>query len=136
MAVLLVGVTGFTPSVLRAGAAVWISALGVWVYGPADALTSLGVAGVLMTAGNSYAVCDIGFELSYAAVLGTLVGAALARRSAERREEKRRRNKKPPANAAESLQTVCGSRGQRCGRRSTSPAVPAWRPFRCWCCGA
>lgn len=69
MAVLLVGVTGFTPSVLRAGAAVWISALGVWVYGPADALTSLGVAGVLMTAGNSYAVCDIGFELSYAAVL-------------------------------------------------------------------
>lgn len=94
MAVLLVGVTGFTPSVLRAGAAVWISALGVWVYGPADALTSLGVAGVLMTAGNSYAVCDIGFELSYAAVLGTLAGAALARRSAERREEKRRRNKK------------------------------------------
>ena len=94
MAVLLVGVTGFTPSVLRAGAAVWISALGVWVYGPADALTSLGVAGVLMTAGNSYAVCDIGFELSYAAVLGTLVGAALARRSAERRGEKRRRNKK------------------------------------------
>ena len=94
MAVLLVGVTGFTPSVLRAGAAVWISALGVWVYGPADALTSLGVAGVLMTAGNSYAVCDIGFELSYAAVLGTLAGAALARRSAERRAEKRRRNKK------------------------------------------
>lgn len=94
MAVLLVGVTGFTPSVLRAGAAVWISALGVWVYGPADALTSLGVAGVLMTAGNSYAVCDIGFELSYAAVLGTLAGAALARRSAERRKEKRRRNKK------------------------------------------
>ena len=94
MAVLLVGVTGFTPSVLRAGAAVWSSALGVWVYGPADALTSLGVAGVLMTAGYSYAVCDIGFELSYAAVLGTLAGAALARRSAERREEKRRRNKK------------------------------------------
>lgn len=136
MAVLLVGVTGFTPSVLRAGAAVWISALGVWVYGPADALTSLGMAGVLMTAGNSYAVCDIGFELSYAAVLGTLAGAALARRSAERREEKHRRNKKPPANAAESLQTVRGSRGQRCGRRSASPAVPVWQPFRCWCCGA
>lgn len=94
MAVLLVGVTGFTPSVLRAGVAVWVSALGVWVYGPADALTSLGVAGVLMTLNNSYAVCDIGFELSYAAVLGTLAGAALARRSAEQREEKRRNNKK------------------------------------------
>ena len=84
MAGLLVGVTGFTPSVLRAGAAVWISALGVWVYGPADALTSLGVAGVLMTAGNSYAVCDIGFELSYAAVLGTLAGGPPAPPPGER----------------------------------------------------
>lgn len=83
MAVLLVGVTGFTPSVLRAGVAVWVSALGVWVYGPADALTSLGVAGVLMTLGNSYAVCDIGFELSFAAVVGTLAGAELFRRSRE-----------------------------------------------------
>ena len=80
LALLLVGVTGFTPSVLRAAGAVWLSALGVWVYGPPDALTSLGVAGVLMTAGNSYAVCDIGFELSFAAVLGTLAGAELARK--------------------------------------------------------
>ena len=45
LALLLVGVTGFTPSVLRAAGAVWLSALGVWVYGPPDALTSLGVAG-------------------------------------------------------------------------------------------
>ena len=29
--------------------------------------------------GNSYAVCDIGFELSFAAVLGTLAGAELSR---------------------------------------------------------
>lgn len=34
-----------------------------------------------MTLGNSYAVCDIGFELSFAAVLGTLAGAELARKS-------------------------------------------------------
>ncbi|WP_423405345.1 ComEC/Rec2 family competence protein [Faecalibacterium prausnitzii] len=136
MAVLLVGVTSFTPSVLRAGAAVWISALGVWVYGPADALTSLGVAGVLMTAGNSYAVCDIGFELSFAAVLGTLAGAALARRSAERWEEKRRRNKKTAGKRGGVLANCLRQQGQRCGRRSASPAVPVWRPFRCWCCGA
>ena len=69
MALLLAGVTGLTPSVLRAATAVWVSALGVWLYGPPDALTSLGVAGVWMTLGNSYAVCDIGFELSFAAVL-------------------------------------------------------------------
>ena len=94
MAVLLVGVTGFTPSVLRAGAAVWVSALGVWVYGPADALTSLGVAGVLMTFGNSYAVCDIGFELSFAAVVGTLAGAELSRRGLEVQAARAERSKK------------------------------------------
>ena len=80
MALLLAGVTGLTPSVLRAATAVWVSALGVWLYGPPDAITSLGVAGVWMTLGNSYAVCDIGFELSFAAVLGTLAGAELARK--------------------------------------------------------
>ena len=79
LAVLLVGVTGFTPSVCRAAVAVWVSALGVWVYGASDALTSLAAAGILMTARNSYAVCDIGFELSFAAVLGTLAGAELSR---------------------------------------------------------
>ena len=57
LALLLAGVTGFTPSVCRAAVAVWVSALGVWVY----------------------AVCDIGFELSFAAVLGTLAGAELSR---------------------------------------------------------
>ena len=41
--------------------AVWVGALGVWLYGPPDTLTSLAVAGIVMTAGNSYAVCDIGY---------------------------------------------------------------------------
>ena len=41
--------------------------LGVWVGGPADTLTSLGAAGVLMCLGNGYAVYDVGFELSFAA---------------------------------------------------------------------
>ena len=95
LALLLVGVTGFTPSVLRAAGAVWLSALGVWVYGPPDALTSLGVAGVLMTAGNSYAVCDIGFELSFAAVVGTLAGGAVVRRSRECWAAARKTKKRP-----------------------------------------
>lgn len=75
--------------------AVWVSAVGIWVCGPADALTSLGVAGVWMTLGNSYAVCDMGFELSFAAVVGTLAGAELARRSQEARirAEKTRKTK-------------------------------------------
>ena len=95
LALLLVGVTGFTPSVLRAAGAVWLSALGVWVYGPPDALTSLGVAGVLMTAGNSYAVCDVGFQLSFAAVVGTLAGGAVVRRSQEAWEKQRAKKKYP-----------------------------------------
>ena len=95
MALLLVGVTGFTPSVLRAAGAVWLSALGVWIYGPPDALTSLGVAGVLMTAGNSYAVCDVGFQLSFAAVVGTLAGGAIVRRSQEAWEKQRAKKKHP-----------------------------------------
>lgn len=95
LALLLVGVTGFTPSVLRAAGAVWLSALGVWVYGPPDALTSLGVAGVLMTVGNSYAVCDVGFQLSFAAVVGTLAGGAVVRRSQEVWEKQRAKKKRP-----------------------------------------
>ena len=95
LALLLVGVTGFTPSVLRAAGAVWLSALGVWVYGPPDALTSLGVAGVLMTAGNSYAVCDVGFQLSFAAVVGTLAGGTVVRRSQEAWEKQRAKKKRP-----------------------------------------
>ena len=80
MALLLVGITGFTPSVLRAAAAIWIGALGVWWMAPADALTSLAAAGLWMTCTNAYAACDIGFELSFAAVAGTLAGGAVFQR--------------------------------------------------------
>ena len=80
LALVLMGVTGFTPSVRRAAVAVWVSALGVWVWGPPDALTTLAAAGILMTAANSYAVWDIGFELSFAAVVGTVAGNACIRR--------------------------------------------------------
>lgn len=85
LAALLTGITGFTPSVLRAGAAVCIGALGVWVMAPADPVTSLALGGLWMSALNSYAVCDIGFELSFAAVAGTLAGAELVRRRSSRK---------------------------------------------------
>ena len=96
LALVLVGVTGFTPSVRRAAAAVWVSALGVWVYGAPDTLTSLAAAGILMTAGNSYAVCDIGFELSFASVLGTLAGAECFRRTESARTKQSDLGKKRP----------------------------------------
>lgn len=88
LALVLMGVTGFTPSVRRAAVAVWVSALGVWVWGPADTLTSLAAAGILMTAANSYAVWDIGFELSFAAVVGTVAGGACIRRMQDARDRR------------------------------------------------
>ena len=130
-ALLLVGITGVTPSVLRAAVAVWISSLGVWLGGPADTLTSLGAAGVLMCLGNGYAICDVGFELSFAAVLGTLAGGACAKRGRKvYYNKKKRQGKKPPARC-------CSSAVWRaaCGMRSASPSALRRRPSRCWCCG-
>ena len=99
-ALLRVGITGATPSVLRAAVAVWVSSLGVWVGGPADTLTSLGAAGVLMCLGNGYAVYDVGFELSFAAVMGILAGAECAGRGRERFYDRKKKRKscreKPP----------------------------------------
>lgn len=93
-ALLLVGITGVTPSVLRAAVAVCIGSLGVWLGGPDDTLTSLGAAGVLMCLGNGYAVCDVGFELSFAAVMGTLFGGRCAERGRKAYYNRKKPNKK------------------------------------------
>ena len=110
-ALLLVGITGATPSVLRAAVAVWVSSLGVWVGGPADTLTSLGAAGILMCLGNGYAVYDVGFELSFAAVMGTLAGAECAGRGRERyydRKKKRESRREKPLRAVLLLRRFAG----------------------------
>lgn len=110
-ALLLVGITGAPPSVLRAAVAVWVSSLGVWVGGPADTLTSLGAAGVLMCLGNGYAVYDVGFELSFAAVMGTLAGAECAGRGRERyydRKKKRKSRREKPSRAVLLLRRFAG----------------------------
>lgn len=96
MALLLAAVTGFTPSVIRAGVSIWISALGVWLFAPADALTSLAAAGLFITLPNSYAVCDVGAELSFAAVLGTLAGVEVSRRGLALWQRRTRRRRLPP----------------------------------------
>ena len=87
LAVLLAGITGCTPSVLRAAAAVLIGTAGVWLHAPADPLTSLAWAGLGMSALNSYAVCDLGFQLSYAAVAGTLAGVELSRQGPKNQDQ-------------------------------------------------
>ena len=116
LALVLMGVTGFTPSVRRAAVAVWVSALGVWVWGPPDALTSLAAAGILMTAVNSYAVWDIGFELSFAAVVGTVAGVACIRRMQDARD---RHFWGEPAKAGQAsvVQQIAEGRAGSCGER-------------------
>lgn len=71
--------TGFSVSVLRAGAIYLVSLLGYALLQPPDLLTSLGLAAVLIGLPNAYAPCDMGFQLSFCGVLGVQLSGALAR---------------------------------------------------------
>lgn len=78
--VLVVGMmalVGFTPSVTRAGIGALIFYTGALFLQPADSFTSLGVAAVLLSLQNCYAVCDLGLQLSFAATLGVLCAARI-----------------------------------------------------------
>lgn len=80
MALLLMGLVGNTPSVVRAGISCIIHSIGVIVGFPTDPITSLALSGVLLCAGNRYIVCSIAFQLSFAATAGVLMGAELLRK--------------------------------------------------------
>lgn len=69
--------TGASPSVVRAGIAVMLYSAGLLLGLAPDPFTSLAVAGVLMSVVNPYAVCDIGFQLSFCATAGVLLGSAM-----------------------------------------------------------
>lgn len=106
--------TGFSVSVLRAGAIYCITLLGYALLQPPDLLTSLGVAAVLIGLPNAYAPCDMGFQLSFCGVLGVQLGAALARwqrktllPSRETVEDsRRRRNLERLLHALETVETT------------------------------
>ena len=74
----MMALTGFTPSVLRAGIAALIFYAGAAALLPADSLTSLGVAAALISLQGPYAVCDIGLQLSFTAACGVALSAQLA----------------------------------------------------------
>ena len=71
-------VTGLPVSVLRAGLVFLLAILGHWFLQPVDLLTSTGAAALLLGLQNSYMPCDLGFQLSFCAVLGVQCAAALA----------------------------------------------------------
>ena len=71
-------VTGLPVSVLRAGLVFLLAILGHWFLQPVDLLTSTGAAALLLGLQNAYMPCDLGFQLSFCAVLGVQCAAALA----------------------------------------------------------
>ena len=71
--------TGLPVSVLRAGIVFLLVLVGDWFCLPTDLLTLTGCAALLLGLQNPYAPCDLGFQLSFTAVLGVQAAAALAR---------------------------------------------------------
>lgn len=70
---LFMAITGFQPSVIRAGVMNLILLLALVVGREADSLNSLGMAVLCIVIPNPYAVLDVGLQLSFAATLGLLL---------------------------------------------------------------
>ena len=75
----MMALTGFSPSVLRAGIGALILHLGSLFLRSADPLTSMGLGAVLISLQGPYAVCDIAFQLSFAAALGVVLAGETLR---------------------------------------------------------
>ena len=66
-------------SVSRAGIVLLVALVGDFFLLPPDLLTSTSFAAILLGLQNAYAPCDLGFQLSFCAVLGVQTAAELAR---------------------------------------------------------
>lgn len=73
--VLFMMLTGFAPSIVRAGLMTAIAFLAAIFRRRADSLNSIGFAAVILTIFNPYAVGNIGMLLSFAATLGIVLWA-------------------------------------------------------------
>lgn len=71
--------TGMSISVTRAGIVFLLALAGDFLLQPVDLLTSTGAAAVLIGLQNPYAPCDVGFQLSFCAVLGVQLAGAVSR---------------------------------------------------------
>lgn len=66
-------VTGFTPSVVRAGIMSIVYLAGILFSRKSDALNSLGISVLILTVGNPAAAGDVGLLLSFSATLGLIL---------------------------------------------------------------
>lgn len=80
LVLLLMAVSGFGPSVCRAGLAAILCQVGSLLLLAPDAVTSLGFAALLLGLQNPYAAGDVGLQLSVCATLGVLFAGRAARR--------------------------------------------------------
>lgn len=71
---LMAGLAGFSPSVLRAAGMTSLVLLGQLFSRQADSLTSLGIAGAVLCAFSPPAIFRAGFQLTFTATLGILLG--------------------------------------------------------------
>lgn len=70
---------GFPVSAVRAGCVFLITLTGRFLIQPPDTLTSMGLVALVLGIQNAYAPCDLGFQLSFGAVLGVQAASAIAR---------------------------------------------------------
>lgn len=77
---LFMSVTGFPPSVVRAGVMHIMAQLGKITFRDVDSLTSMSIAVLLMCAVNPWAAADIGLQLSVCSTLGLLLAAGRVNR--------------------------------------------------------
>ena len=76
---LYLALIGFPVSAVRAGFVYLVALGGYFFVQPPDTLTSMGLAALVLGIQNAYFVCDLGFQLSFSAVLGVQAASALAR---------------------------------------------------------
>lgn len=72
---IFMAITGFSSSVVRAGVMLFVVYTGKMFMRKGDSLNSLGIAGLILTLPNPFAVADVGMLLSFSATLGIILWA-------------------------------------------------------------
>lgn len=80
VAVFLMALTGFTPSVCRAGITAILCYTAVLCIRRPDALTNMAVAGLILCLPQPYRIADVSMQLSFAATLGMILSGTAQQR--------------------------------------------------------
>lgn len=82
VALFLMALTGFTPSVCRAGITAMLCYTAVLLTERPDGLTNMALAGMLLCVPQPYRIADISMQLSFAATLGMIFSGTVYERAA------------------------------------------------------